>query len=44
MVTDGELLSRILPTWVIIRGEPELQVSVGHVQEAYWLAGAITAR
>ena len=39
MVTDGEPLSRILPPGVIIRGEPEFQVSVGHVQEAYWLAG-----
>ena len=37
VVTDGEPLSRLLPPGVIIRGEPELQVSVGHVQEAYWL-------
>ena len=39
VITDGERLSKILPPGVIIRGQPELQVSVGHVQEAYWLAG-----
>ena len=39
VITDGERLGEILPPGVITRAEPELQVSVGHVQEAYWLGG-----
>jgi hypothetical protein len=38
-ITDGSRLSQILPPGVLVRGEPRLEVSVGHVQEAYWLAG-----
>jgi hypothetical protein len=39
VTTDGERLQRILPPGVVPRGEPGFEVSVGHVQEAYWLAG-----
>jgi hypothetical protein len=39
VATDGERLERILPPGVVLRGEPQIQVSVSHVQEAYWLAG-----